>query len=310
MKSILAILAALLAFSLHAQTRSFYTDRPDLFGSDVSIGAGGTAAAPTRSANTSKSWTLSSPSYAASSGRGTFPAVSYTDNGTDRSLYFGRSTGGLTDFRVYSSVYGTPGSGNTAFSIVGSGVARFEYSVVFVASPRPSADNTVDLGSTSFSWKDGWFDGDIYSGAGGKIQWQGRTRIESGSDGVISFRTSAAGNMSRVLFGTANSSGPALSFSGTTVQATDGVGGLTAFSANTIELGNASDTTIARSGSGAVSIEGSNIITALTVMSGSGSPEGVVTAVVGRIYLRSDGGAGTTLYIKESGTGNTGWIAK
>lgn len=46
------------------------------------------------------------------------------------------------------------------------------------------------------------------------------------------------------------------------------------------------------------------------VMSGAGSPEGVVTAVVGSMYLRSDGTAGATFYIKESGTGNTGWVAK
>lgn len=44
--------------------------------------------------------------------------------------------------------------------------------------------------------------------------------------------------------------------------------------------------------------------------SGSGSPQGVVTAVVGSLYTRTDGGANTTLYIKESGTGNTGWVAK
>ena len=43
---------------------------------------------------------------------------------------------------------------------------------------------------------------------------------------------------------------------------------------------------------------------------GTGSPEGVVTAPVGTAYLRDDGGAGTVLYIKESGTGNTGWAAK
>lgn len=43
---------------------------------------------------------------------------------------------------------------------------------------------------------------------------------------------------------------------------------------------------------------------------GSGSPEGVVTAPVGSLYTRTDGGAGTTLYVKESGTGNTGWVAK
>ena len=46
------------------------------------------------------------------------------------------------------------------------------------------------------------------------------------------------------------------------------------------------------------------------VSSGSGSPEGAVTAPVGSIFLRSDGGAGTSFYVKESGTGNTGWIAK
>jgi hypothetical protein len=43
---------------------------------------------------------------------------------------------------------------------------------------------------------------------------------------------------------------------------------------------------------------------------GTGSPEGVLTANVGTIYQRLDGGAGTTLYVKESGTGNTGWVAK
>lgn len=43
---------------------------------------------------------------------------------------------------------------------------------------------------------------------------------------------------------------------------------------------------------------------------GNNSPEGVVTAPVGSIYSRLDGGAGTTFYVKESGTGNTGWVAK
>lgn len=46
------------------------------------------------------------------------------------------------------------------------------------------------------------------------------------------------------------------------------------------------------------------------VLTGTGSPEGAVSAAVGALYTRSDGGAGTTLYVKESGTGNTGWVAK
>ena len=43
---------------------------------------------------------------------------------------------------------------------------------------------------------------------------------------------------------------------------------------------------------------------------GAGSPNTVVSAPVGSLYTRTDGGANTTLYVKESGTGNTGWVAK
>lgn len=44
-------------------------------------------------------------------------------------------------------------------------------------------------------------------------------------------------------------------------------------------------------------------------LQGSGSPEAVVTAPVGSTYQRSDGGNNTVLYIKETGAGNTGWVA-
>ena len=46
------------------------------------------------------------------------------------------------------------------------------------------------------------------------------------------------------------------------------------------------------------------------IYSGLNSPEGVLEAPVGSLWLRTNGGAGTTLYIKESGTGNTGWVGK
>ena len=47
------------------------------------------------------------------------------------------------------------------------------------------------------------------------------------------------------------------------------------------------------------------------IMTGTGTPEGNVTSNVGSIWLRTDGGSGTTLYVKESGTNsNTGWVAK
>lgn len=46
------------------------------------------------------------------------------------------------------------------------------------------------------------------------------------------------------------------------------------------------------------------------ITSGTGTPESAVTANVGSIFMRTDGGAGTSMYVKESGTGNTGWVAK
>lgn len=70
------------------------------------------------------------------------------------------------------------------------------------------------------------------------------------------------------------------------------------------------------SGSGSparkITIGGDGVITLPTTThrEGSGSPEGVITAVVGSTYSRTDGGAGTSFYVKETGSGNTGWVAK
>lgn len=43
--------------------------------------------------------------------------------------------------------------------------------------------------------------------------------------------------------------------------------------------------------------------------SGTGSPEGVVAAPIGSMYSRTDGTITTSLYVKSSGTSNTGWKA-
>lgn len=43
------------------------------------------------------------------------------------------------------------------------------------------------------------------------------------------------------------------------------------------------------------------------IISGTGTPQGVVTAPVGTLFLRVDGSTGSTLYVKESGSGNIGW---
>jgi len=66
-------------------------------------------------------------------------------------------------------------------------------------------------------------------------------------------------------------------------------------------------------------VELNDAVAAKTVTSGAskwtagkGSPEGVVAGNVGDLYTRTDGGAGTTLYVKESVTGGItkGWVAK
>lgn len=103
-----------------------------------------------------------------------------------------------------------------------------------------------------------------------------------------------------------------------TINQASGTGGYTALLINPTEtaagsgtkrlidaqVGGTSKFTVDNTGT--VSVSG----TTATVRAGTGSPESAVTAAVGSMYLRTDGGAGTTLYIKESGSGNTGWVAK
>ena len=80
-----------------------------------------------------------------------------------------------------------------------------------------------------------------------------------------------------------------------------------------LELSAASGTNLIRpqaTGTGTASVVRYHTTTAVFWTSGSGSPESVVTAPVGSLYTRTDGGASTTLYVKESGAGSTGWVAK
>ncbi len=98
---------------------------------------------------------------------------------------------------------------------------------------------------------------------------------------------------------------------------------LTYNSATALNIANTTSSTSATTGSLTigngtaatnVGIGGGNVtagalITGANLRSGTGSPEGVVTAPVGTVFERTDGGTGTTLYIKETGAGNTGWVA-
>lgn len=67
-------------------------------------------------------------------------------------------------------------------------------------------------------------------------------------------------------------------------------------------------TTYSENGSRWRSVSGTRTDRGLFV--GDGSPEAVVTAQPGSLYCNNSGGAGATLWVKESGSGNTGWVAK
>lgn len=46
-----------------------------------------------------------------------------------------------------------------------------------------------------------------------------------------------------------------------------------------------------------------------TITYGTGSPENVIAAPVGSLFIRTNGGASTVLYIKEANTTAVGWRA-
>jgi hypothetical protein len=48
----------------------------------------------------------------------------------------------------------------------------------------------------------------------------------------------------------------------------------------------------------------------VNILHGAGSPEGARAAPAGSLYLRTDGGTSTSLYVKTSGSGTTGWTGK
>lgn len=56
------------------------------------------------------------------------------------------------------------------------------------------------------------------------------------------------------------------------------------------------------------SLSGSGTSATATLYTGSGSPNGVVTATPGAEYNQIDGGVFIQTWIKQSGIGNTGWV--
>jgi len=122
--------------------------------------------------------------------------------------------------------------------------------------------------------------GYIEAGTTAFVSWTGRSRIYSPANGDFRLTNTAGTDFGKLQFGGSTSSFPAVKRN-----------------AATLEIKLADDSEFAA-------------VQTLYDRFGAGSPESIVTAPVGAVYHRTDGGAGTSLYVKESGTGNTGWVAK
>lgn len=142
--------------------------------------------------------------------------------------------------------------------------------------------------------------GESYSNTGRGIQVTTVTDCQivgvTVRNNTASAQLTVGGTSTRVLVDGCNVSGPGgaigISIAATCVSCLLGL--------------NASTTSTPFSISATVQQVGSSLPTYV----GVGTPEGVVTAPIGSQFKRSDGGAVTSFYVKESGVGNTGWVAK
>jgi hypothetical protein len=130
----------------------------------------------------------------------------------------------------------------------------------------------------------------ITASSGAYYAWTSKARIKSPSDGVVTLLNAAETDFTRLQFGGTTASFPALRRNATQLTAVL-----------------ADDSAYAPIGALSLVLGATGVT---TIGAGTGTPEAAVTAPVGSIWLRTNGGASTTLYVKESGAGNTGWVAK
>ena len=181
--------------------------------------------------------------------------------------------------------------------ITGSISAGTFTSSTFASNLLPSTPDVYDIGSTSAEWGDIYTSGTIHLGnsQAATITWTadggGSFNLATSQNG-LNLRAVGRVTLSNtqgnkgVLFDVSYNALMPINY-GTDLGAT-----LTEFEdaylRGTIHLG-----------------AGQNA----TIRTGTGSPESSVTAPVGSLFLRNNGAASTTLYVKESGASNTGWVA-
>jgi hypothetical protein len=215
-----------------------------------------------------------------------------TGTGAGGSIIFQVAPAGLTG--------STQNALATALTIDSARLATFGGGITLTGNQLFAADNTYDIGASGATRpRHIYAAGDVVAGtsysmaAAAVVAWASRGRIDMTADGVYRLRNAD------------------LSLS---VSATVGASNLLTLNGALTSTGNiqanSGNVTAAFS---VISNNGGlypNTTSGPSIRSGTGAPEGVVTAAQGSLWMRTDGGAGTTLYVKESGAGNTGWVAK
>jgi len=201
----------------------------------------------------------------------TITATSSFVNGTCQLLSGAGSPEGVHTAPVCSRYLRTDGSTGTTLYIKESGVGNTGWVAVALSSVSWTAPGTIGSGTPN-------------TGAFTTLSATGQitSTLASGTAPLVIASTTKVSNLNGDLLDGADWSAPAAigsttpaAITGTTVQANSSF----------------------------------NAGTAATIRWGTGSPEGVVTANVSSLFFRTDGSAGTVLYSKEAGTGNTGWVA-
>ena len=138
------------------------------------------------------------------------------------------------------------------------------------------------------------------------------------SDGTLRVTNATQTDFSLLQFGGTTAAFPGLKRSGSQLQVTTADGGgftdlwvqnLRSVASGVVYFGTGW-LSLRAPAVGALTIS-NEVDFAPSIVVGTGSPEGVKAYPIGSIYLRSDGGATTTLYVKTSGAATaTGWTAK
>lgn len=179
------------------------------------------------------------------------------------------------------------GATSQTFQVFTSDTLKYEFNG---SEFTPPTGGGVNHGSTGSRW--GVSHANQFNApSGGLFRFAGKSQIEdTGTDGWIVIKPNS-GSAMKISLGDTATTAAMVKKNGTTVEARKGDDSdYSEFGATKYYYGD----------------KANNVFDTF----GSGSPEGVVTAAVSSTYRRTDGGAGTSFYVKESGTGNTGWVAK